>query len=109
MLPAEDVQLIRDLCQSRSPAELADQVRVELEVDRGSATIVEAQAPWRADLEWTRLPVARLRFAATTNLWTLDIPQTNERWRRYEAAEPTADIRRLLREIDQDPTGRFWG
>lgn len=109
MLPPDAIQRIRDLCDARSLAELADQVRIELEIDGNAATIVEERAPWRADLEWTRLPVARLRFTASTNVWALQVSQTDERRRHYDSTEPTADLQRPLREIDQGPIGIFWG
>lgn len=109
MLPEADVERVRELCRARSSGDLADQVRVELEVDRGAVTIVEARAPWREGMEWTRLPVARLRFVKSTGLWTLYARGADERWRRYEEIDPTAKIELLAREIDRDPTGIFWG
>jgi hypothetical protein len=33
----------------------------------------------------------------------------NSRWHRYDMAEPTEQLDELLTEIDQDPTGIFWG
>ena len=33
----------------------------------------------------------------------------NGRWNRYTEATPTADVTVLLNEIEEDPTGIFWG
>ncbi|WP_138974303.1 DUF3024 domain-containing protein [Patulibacter medicamentivorans] len=109
MLPEDEVERARALCRARSSEALADQVRIELEVDRGALTIVEVQASWHARTEWTRLPVARLRFAKGTGLWTLYAPGRDARWRRYEGIGPAASVGPLLREVDRDPTGAFWG
>lgn len=41
--------------------------------------------------------------------WTLWWADRNERWDRYWDMDPTPDVDELLREIDEDPTGIFWG
>lgn len=50
-----------------------------------------------------------MRYAAKSATWTLYWSDRNDRWHRYELIGPTADIRTLLDEVDQDPTGIFWG
>ena len=50
-----------------------------------------------------------MRFDPATRLWTLYWPDRNTRWHVYEDAEPTDDVEWLLREIDLDPSGIFWG
>ncbi len=46
------------------------QVRVEAEVDTRAVTIVERRPPWREDFgrEWTRSPIARLRYVQRTGV-----------------------------------------
>jgi hypothetical protein len=41
--------------------------------------------------------------------WTLQWRDRHGNWRRYADATPTADVTVLLNEIDEDPTGIFWG
>lgn len=103
-----DVAQIRRFCAGRVPASLAGEVRIE-HVVRGSAvTILELRAPWRPDLtEWSRKPVARLRYAAD-GLWRLDWADHNGRWHAYEAPA-TRRVSDLLDEIAADPTAIFWG
>ncbi|MGA2929661.1 MAG: DUF3024 domain-containing protein [Solirubrobacteraceae bacterium] len=65
--------------------------------------------------EWTRSPVARLRWSVSRREWTLFWRDRNHRWHRYECTAPTTEIARLLEiawlleKIDRDPTGIFWG
>ena len=33
----------------------------------------------------------------------------NDKWYRYDPFESTTDIDAILQEIDEDPTGIFWG
>jgi hypothetical protein len=74
-------------------------------------TIVERRAPWRAGdgPEWTRLPVARLRYTQTSQTWSLYWQDRNQRFHHYDQLSPSARIDDLLAEIDRDPTGIFWG
>ena len=111
MLPPADVARIRTLCAERVPDHAHDQVRVELEEDRQAVTIVECRPPWREDHgpEWTRSPIARLRYVGSSRLWTLYYRRHTGRWERYPLLGPTRRIAELLDEIDRDPICIFWG
>ena len=54
-------------------------------------------------------PVARLRYVHKDRHWKLFWRDRNQRWHGYDFVEPTADVTRLLDEIEQDPTCIFWG
>lgn len=72
---------------------------------------MERRAPWRADYgpEWTRFPIARLRYAKASRTWSLYWRDRNLRFHAYDQAPPTTSIDDLLAEIDHDPTHIFWG
>jgi hypothetical protein len=74
-------------------------------------TIVERRAPWREDAgpDWTRLPIARLRYTKTTRTWSLYWRDRNVRFHEYDRIAPSPDVRALLTELDRDPTAIFWG
>jgi hypothetical protein len=111
VLPNPDVARIRALCDQRVPDDARDQVRIELEEDKQSVTILECRPPWREDYgpEWTRSPIARLRYVSTTRRWTLYYRRHTGRWERYPLLGPTPRLDELLAEIDQDPICSFWG
>jgi hypothetical protein len=62
-----------------------------------------------ASEEWTSLPVAKLVFDPKAELWSLRCADSNGGWHRYNEVAPSADLGAQLVEIDQDPTGIFWG
>ncbi|WP_446220485.1 DUF3024 domain-containing protein [Micromonospora sp. IBHARD004] len=72
-LPELDVARVRRWCDQRVPERVRDQVRIECEEAARHVTVVECRAPWRADIgpEWTRLPVARLRYTMSNGTWAL--------------------------------------
>jgi hypothetical protein len=59
--------------------------------------------------EWTRFPIARLRFTASRGEWTLCWRDRNLAFHRYTRTGPTSDVGALLAEIEADPTNIFWG
>lgn len=94
------------------PLHARGQVRIELDVDARSVTILECRPPWdpeRKGPEWTRTPVARLRYTRSRREWTLYWPDRDSRFHLYDLTSPTANIGTLLEEIDRDPTAIFWG
>jgi hypothetical protein len=110
-LPELDVARIRRWCEHRVPERALHQVRLESEITGRQVTVVERRSPWRADSgpEWTRRPVARLTYVASTGLWTLYSSDRNGRFHRYDRLAPTSKIDALLGELDRDAAGIFWG
>ncbi len=97
-------------CERKIPAEIRDQVRLELEFEGNQVTLVETRPHYRDPAQWTRLPVARFRFNAASGTWSLDCPNLREKggWRSY-TVQPTRDLDQLIRILDQDASGVFWG
>jgi hypothetical protein len=98
-------------CDERVPPDARDTVRLEHELHRNTITIVECRAPWRADFgpEWTRSPIAQLRYDDQKGTWSLYWRDSRERWLAYEGPPPADRVAPLLAEIDADPHGCFWG
>ena len=101
-LPELDIARVRRWCQQRVPAHARDQVRVECDIGSRHLTIVECRPPWREGIgpDWTRFPIARLRYTQATRTWTLYWRDRNLRFHLYDQLEPSPDIGDLLREID---------
>jgi hypothetical protein len=111
MLPDLDVKRIQRWCEARTPEQFRDQVRVECDIAPRHLTVIEARPLWRADFgpEWTRQPIARLRYTKTAGTWELFWSDRNSRFHRYDLVAPTPRVEDLLAEIDRDPTAIFWG
>lgn len=91
------------------PTHLRDEARVEARARGKSVTIYDCRPPWQPQLtEWSRVPVAQLRYERDSSTWTLFWADRNSRWHRYDQVEPGV-VDDLLVEIDQDPTCIFWG
>ncbi len=104
---AEQVEAFCD----RVPPEHRDEIRIEYTVRGNAITIVERRPPWHPGLgpEWTSMKIAQLRYDPEIGTWSLFCCDRNERWFPYFDTDPSGDVGPLLAEIDEDPTGIFWG
>ena len=97
------------LCARRSPEEFKDQLRIDYEVDGHAVTIYENRPAWNKPEEWTRLGVARIRYTRTRNEWLLYWMRRDLKWHLYDPAEMSAGLEELVRIVDEDEFGAFWG
>lgn len=85
------------------------QMRIEFLVSRNAVTIVESRSPWDGSAgDWWQQEVARLRFERTRG-WTLYWSDRNSDFHVYDRVPSTVRVKRLLDEVDEDPTCIFWG
>ena len=111
-LSDSDLAEIRRFCARRVPARVADQYRLETEINGLAVTIVERRPPPKSPIdgpEWSRHQVARIRFVVNTRQWTLYFPDRYGRWHEYLEIDRSPNVGLLLAELDEDPTGIFWG
>ena len=109
-VPELDLARIHRYCAERVPADLLNRVRVEATTRGRTVTIVECRPPWREDIggDWTRQPIAQLRYDDASKLWTLYWPDRNARWHVFDLIDP-GSVSELLEEIELDRTSIFWG
>jgi hypothetical protein len=109
--PELAVARVQRWCRQRVPEHALSQVRVECESSGRDVTIVECRAPWSPDIgpEWTRFPVARLRYLTSRGVWRLYWRDRDGGWHEYPGLPFARDVGQLLEEVDRDPTALFWG
>ena len=107
--PGRDLALIQRFCDEQVPDHVRDKKRIEMTRRGLSVTIWECDAPHVMHTDdWFRVPVAKLKYDDEYRTWTLHWSDRNSRFHRYESTKP-GNVETLLREIDDDPTGIFWG
>lgn len=113
-LPELDIARAQRYVDERNdamPFDARDQVRYELDAAAGSLTILECRPPWREGYgtEWTRFPIARLRYVKARKEWSLYWRDRNLKFHLYDRVAPTPTIQVLLDEVTADPISIFWG
>ena len=96
-------------CTRKFPAEYRDQFRLHYTLRGNSVTLVETRSAWRRPGEWTEMKLAQFRFDPEAQKWSLYWRDSGERWHRCEDLPPVLELGALVQEVDEDPTGVFWG
>jgi Protein of unknown function (DUF3024) len=107
--PELDIARVRRWCDQRVPDHALDEVRMECEIGPRHLTTVELCPPWRAGLgsEWTRSPIARLRYARTARSRTLNWLDRHWRFHLYDRLAPSRRAADLLMKIERGTTSIF--
>lgn len=100
---------LRVFCDRRVPAEVRDKVNLTYAFRGNSATLFENRPGFRDPGKWTAMPIAQFRFDPKTGKWTLYYADRNSKWHVYTDIKATSHFDELLKEVDSDPTGIFFG
>jgi len=96
--------------ERKVPLQVRDKARLVHQWHGTKVMQVEQRPYWKdQSATWIDSPVAQFRYHDDTNDWTIFWRDRNQRWHPYEAHPGARSISRLLAEVDQDPTGIFWG
>ena len=113
MLDDTDRQIITTVldafCEARVPIMVRDKVVLQYRIHRHDVVLFERRPRFTNPAQWTESAVAKFRLNKTTGTWSLLWRDRNSRWHRYERCGPAPDLETLVKEVDADPTGIFWG
>lgn len=93
-------------CENRFPSHVRDQVRLVFKFRGNNVTLLESRPSIHTPEIWVDVSIAQFRFDESKK-WTLFCCDRNSKWHIYDA-EPS-NFEKLLKEVDADPTGIFWG
>jgi len=98
------------LVDRRQPPEhLRDQLRLELEVDGHRVRIWEIRPLWSDATQTVRSGVAQFTYTRSRDEWKLYWRRRDGKWHAWDQAENTGPLDRLVRVVDEDRRGGFWG
>jgi hypothetical protein len=96
-------------CERKIHIDISDQVNLTFKVMRDKVTLIDTRPYFKDPSIWTENPVAQFRFDDETKKWTLYCIDRNSRWHLYGLTKPSADFDDMLKALDEDRTGIFWG
>src|SRR5262245_16780090 len=100
---------LKKYCEERIPAHAKSSVRLSFNIRGNSVTLSEERPMFRDPSKWVTIPIAQFRLNPKTSKWTLYYADRNSRWHEYIELDPDQEFVALLREVDEDATGIFWG
>ena len=100
---------LTNLCSSRVPEQHRSQMRIKHMVD-GHSVILFEDRPGLSDPDLRILePFAKFRFYRSRGEWNLYWLRSDGNWHRYEPASPARKITPLVRHVERDTYGCFFG
>lgn len=96
-------------CAKKVPPRFSDKLKIGFRFRGNNVTLFESRPFYADPQQWVEIVVAQFRFDESTSLWTLYWPDRNSRWNYYVDLDPSRKFEKLLKEVDDDPTGIFWG
>jgi hypothetical protein len=98
-------------CHNKIPTHARAQVRLSYKVWSNSVTLNEERAVYDSPGKWTTQPIAQFRFDVVDSHWRLYCANFKRKsgWLLYPDLEPSRHFASLLRVLDTDTLGVFWG
>ncbi len=105
------VDLLDDYCANRFPEHLRDQIRLSYAIRGNAISILEHRPPWSGSTTdaWSDLKIAKIQWDPANATWRLHWADSHGRWLRLDDVPPIGDLTIVLRTIDENPRGCFWG
>lgn len=100
---------LREYCDARFPEAIRDELRLGYRIEGAAVVLFEERPAFREPSRWLELPVAKFRYYAGLEEWRLLWRDRNSEWHFYDEVPPAKSLEPLLQEVDEDPTGIFWG
>ncbi|MCI0506138.1 MAG: DUF3024 domain-containing protein [Gammaproteobacteria bacterium] len=102
-------KVFQEYCDAKVPAQARDQLRVTYKVKGDEVKLFECRPNFRDPDNWSERAVARFKKDGKKHAWQLYCADRNGKWHLYDPFPESNDIKKLLAEVEHDPTGIFLG
>ena len=99
---------LADYCDRRVPVHLRDRVRMTFRIHGNYVTLFEERRLPDSETRWARYRIAQFRYDEDTSMWSVYWENGADRWERYDAP-PSRSLKDLLKVVDANPRGCFFG
>lgn len=109
LLQKQAQQQLDKFCRKRVPCERFQGFRLGYSFSDNHITLFEERLAGSGLEEWLRTPIARFSYSPDLNQWVLYSIDRDLRWHIYQNVTPSLNLCRLIKALDDDPIGIFWG
>lgn len=100
---------LEEYCNRRIPPDARHQIKLVYKMMGNKVTLIETRPYYQDPSVWTENPLAQFRFDLGSNKWSLYCSDRNGRWHLYDLTKASADFDDMLKALDLDQIGIFWG
>lgn len=105
----EVTEVLTNLGDTTVPIMVRDKVALQFRVEQHDVLLFEKRPFFADPSRWIESSVAKFRWNARAGTWSLLWRDRNCKWHHYNECEPSPRFKDLVREVERDPTGIFWG
>jgi len=108
LLQKQAVLSLGKFCRERVPCRRYQGLRLNFSINDNHVVLFEEYLDPAGGEAWLRTAIARFSYAAELNQWVLYSIDRQQRWHIYQSINPSLNLNRLIKALDEDPTGIFW-
>jgi Protein of unknown function (DUF3024) len=106
----EQIQrIVGSFCEQRVPDHVKDKVRLSYSITSNAVIICEKRRLRDGLSEWTEIEIAKLRYVRKRNEWELYWKRASGKWWPYEPYSASRTLSAMIKEVDLDSDGCFFG
>lgn len=102
-------KIVRTFCENRVPERFRDQVKVGFRIEGQNIFLFENRPRWDEPSEWLALDFAKITYVKSRRIWKLYWKRASGKWDQYKPHFVANDIGKLIKTIDEDRYGCFFG
>ena len=103
-------EAVGDYVESKRPGpDIRPELDIGFKITGQSFMIFEIRPDPRNSQRKMETPVAKATYVKSRRIWKLYWMRADLKWHRYEPLADTGVLEQVLKEIDRDPFGCFWG
>ena len=97
------------VARRQPPEHLRDQLRLEVEIDGHRVRSWEIRPLWSDPTQTIRSGVAQFTYTRSRDEWKLSWKRRDGKWHAWDPSENTGSLETLVRVVEEDRRGGFWG
>jgi hypothetical protein len=103
-------KLVGKFVESRRPEpSIRDEFDISFRITGQSFEIFEIRPRWNDPSIEIEGSIAKATYIKTTKIWKLYWKRADMKWHRYKTFRDSESLEEVLKAIDQDEYGCFWG
>jgi hypothetical protein len=102
-------KIVGTFCDNRVPERFRDKVKVGFRIEAQNIFLFETRPRWNKPSEWLVLDFAKITYVKSRRIWKLYWKRASGKWDQYKPHSEANDIGKLIRTIDEDSYGCFFG